>query len=62
MNTLRGGELVKKTMLEKYGEDYYSKIGKKGGATKTVTPKGFAALSPEKRREISVKGGKARKK
>lgn len=62
MNTPRGGDLVRETNYRKYGKDYYREIGRKGGSTKTDLPKGFAAMTPEKRHEISVKGGKARKK
>lgn len=41
----------------KYGPDYYAKIGAIGGKTPTSRPKGLAALSPERRREISRLGG-----
>lgn len=46
------------TIKEKYGEDFFAKIGAKGGATKTKTPKGFAAMTPEQRRLAGSKGGR----
>ena len=41
---------------EKYGEDYYKKIGAMGGRAK-VSTKGFGSATPEQRREWGRKGG-----
>jgi hypothetical protein len=38
------------------------KLGRRGGMAKATKPKGFAALSKKRRREISQLGGKARRK
>ena len=46
------------TNLKKYGPDYYSYLGSKGGSVKVK--KGLAALSPERRKEIAAMGGKAK--
>lgn len=40
--TKAGGQKAAETNLKRYGEDFYSKNGKKGGA-KTGTGKGFAS-------------------
>ena len=45
--------------------EYMSKIGKKGGkkgGKVAGKPKGLAALSPERRKEIASKGGAAKAK
>lgn len=41
MGTKEGGEKAKKVIMERYGEDFYRKIGKKGGK-KSKPTKGFA--------------------
>lgn len=41
--TYMGGLQTAKTNKEKYGEDYYKKIGAIGGRKITDKPKGFAA-------------------
>ena len=46
---------VAKTIKERYGDDYFKIIGAKGG--KKTGIKGFAAMSPERRRELGKKGG-----
>lgn len=40
-----------------YGMTFYQYIGSLGGKTPTLTPKGFAAMSPEKRSEAGRRGG-----
>lgn len=50
-----------KTLKSKYGEDYFSNMGKKGGATSGIK-KGLAALSPERREEIRQKGLETRRR
>ncbi len=45
------GELIKATILEKYGPDYYKNLGKMGGSCKV--PKGFA-----KNHELAVTAGR----
>ena len=52
--TKAGAQKSKKTLLERYGEDYFSNMGKKGG--KAMVPKGFA-LNPEKAAEAGKRGG-----
>ena len=44
---------------EKYGEDFYQRIGAMGGSAKVKT-KGFGSATPEQRREWGSKGGKMR--
>ena len=53
--TKAGGQAAAATNKEKYGLDYYSKNGRKGGLAKV--PKGFALMTPDKQREASAKGG-----
>lgn len=53
--TKEGGPKVRKTIEERYGKDYWSRIGSKGG--KACGMKGFA-LNPELAREAGRKGGK----
>ena len=50
-----GGQKAAKTNKEKYGKDYYAKIGAKGG--KVGTTGGFYA-NPELAREAGRIGGK----
>ena len=54
--TYKGGKQAAKTNKENHGEDFYKIIGAKGGR-KTGVIKGFAAMSPEKRRELGRQGG-----
>lgn len=56
--TSEGGKKAVITIKEKYGEDFFAKIGAKGGGTKTRLPKGFAAMTPEQRRAAGQKGGR----
>ena len=53
--TKTGGSKIRKTIEERYGKDYWRKIGSKGG--KAVGMKGFA-LNPELARIAGRKGGK----
>lgn len=41
--TKEGAAKAKKAMLERYGADYYKKIGSAGGKAKHSAPRGFAA-------------------
>lgn len=50
-----GGSKIRKTIEERYGKDYWRKIGSKGG--KATGMKGFA-LNPELARKAGRKGGK----
>ena len=52
--TKSGGSKVRQTIEERYGKDYWRKIGSKGG--KATGMKGFA-LNPELARIASKKGG-----
>ena len=38
-----GGKRCAQTNIERYGKDYYSKLGRKGGKAKHTKPRGFAA-------------------
>ena len=49
-----GALKAKKKMMERFGEDWYSKIGKLGG--QAMVPKGFA-LNPQLAAEAGKKGG-----
>lgn len=58
--TTTGGKNAAITNKKKYGEDFYKKIGAKGGAKSRGG--GFAAATPEQRSEWGRKGGlKSRK-
>ena len=57
--TTTGGKLAAKTIKELYGEDFYAKIGAKGG--KLGTTGGFYA-NRELAREAGRKGGKVSKR
>ena len=54
--TKEGGRQAAKTNKAKYGDSFYEMIGAKGGK-KTGIIKGFAAMTPEKRKELGAKGG-----
>jgi len=53
--TIAGGKQASITNRNKYGEDYYKKIGQKGGSAKV--PKGFARMPKEKVMLAGEKGG-----
>jgi len=53
--TKAGGAKAAATNKAKYGDDFYTNIGAKGG--KALVPKGFAMMSKEQLREIGIKGG-----
>lgn len=55
--TMAGGKAASQTNRLIYGEDFYIRIGSLGGSAKTSKPKGFAAMSPEKRSAAGQKGG-----
>jgi uncharacterized protein len=57
--TKKGGERAAQTNKERYGSDFYKKIGKVGGQKSTTG--GFAA-NPELAREAGRKGGKKSKR
>ncbi len=57
--TKEGGQKVRKTIEEKYGRDFWKRIGSKGG--RATGMKGFA-LNPELAREAGRKGGKISKR
>lgn len=52
--TREGGLQARDTNREKYGKDFYSEIGAKGGNAKV--PKGFAMMT-RKERSIAGKAG-----
>lgn len=46
----------------KYGEDYYKNIAKQSWKNKNRNRRvGFAAMDPERHKEVSSKGGKTKK-
>lgn len=53
--TREGGALAAQTNKTKYGENFYKEIGSIGGKKKV--PKGFALMTPEKRKEAGRVGG-----
>ena len=55
--TKAGGLKAAKTNKEKHGEDFYVKMGRLGGMAITDKPKGFAAMTPERRAECGRIGG-----
>lgn len=57
--TVSGGKLAEKTNKKRYGEDFYQKIGKLGGAKSRG---GGFAYDREKAREAGRIGGKASRK
>lgn len=59
--TIEGGRQASATMLA-LDPLHYHKIGALGGKAPTKKPKGFAAMSYEKRRDAGIKGGKASRK
>lgn len=52
-----GGLKAAKTNREKFGADFYARIGATGGSTPTKKKKGFAA-NPELARRAGIIGGK----
>ena len=50
-----GGLKAAETNKQKYGSDWYKKIGKLGG--KACVPKGFARMDVEKIKNAGRKGG-----
>lgn len=60
--TTQGGTKTRETMTKKLGSyDAYiahqQALGKKGGKAPHSKPRGFAAMSPEKLKQASAKGG-----
>lgn len=43
------------TNRKKHGDDFYKKISSMGGKVKNPN-KGFGSMSPERRREVALKG------
>jgi general stress protein YciG len=59
--TTVGGLKTVETNKKKYGEDFYIKIGAKGGKAAYTGKKGFAA-NPELARQAGAKGGSISKR
>ena len=55
--TKEGGKKASITIKEKHGEDFYKRIGSKGGKSGDHSKRGFAS-NPELAREAGRKGGK----
>jgi general stress protein YciG len=56
--TYNGAKEAVRTNKRRYGEDFYSRIGKKGGLVPKTKPSGFAAMPKSKVRAAGRKGGK----
>lgn len=59
--TKEGGKKVA-DIVKARDPDYYVNLGRKGGSAPWTLPKGFAAMSREKRMEAGSKGGKISKR
>ena len=62
MTELTRGEKLRQTMIKKFGsEKAWKKAmqeqGRKGGMAERSGPTGFAAMSPERRKELGRRGG-----
>lgn len=60
--TEAGASKTAATNKRNHGKDYYRKLGALGGKAEHAKPRGFAAMSPERVKEASIKGYKARAK
>ena len=60
VGTKAGGQKAAATNKAKNGEDFYARIGKKGGQNGHTG--GFASMTPEQRSECGRKGGKKSKR
>ena len=54
--TRAGAKKMVATITELYGADYFRRIGHKGGSVVWTKPRGFAAMTKERLREIALKG------
>lgn len=59
--TEEGRKKQSHTMLTKYTAEERAEWGRRGGSTPTTKPKGLAALSPERRKEIQDLATKAKR-
>ena len=62
MIELTRGEKLRRTMIRKHGSlEAWKKAmqenGRKGGMAERSVPTGFAAMSPERRKELGRRGG-----
>lgn len=62
MTELTRGEKLRRTMIRKHGSlEAWKKAmqenGRKGGMAERFVPTGFAAMSPERRKELGRRGG-----
>lgn len=60
--TKAGGKKAAETNKKRYGKDYYSKLGHRGGTAEHYYPRGFEAMDREKHLEASAKGGRNSKR
>lgn len=60
-NTKAGAKKARETMILKYGDDYYSQIGRRGGK-KSNNKKGFGSMDKTKLAEAGRKGGRISKR
>ena len=67
MQTKAGSKKYRQAMIIKHGSEeaykaYMRSLGSKGGKTKTLTPKGFAAMDKDRLQKVSSKGGSKSKR
>lgn len=58
--TIEGGRKAAVTNIKKYGNDFYSRIGARGGRNGHTG--GFCSMTPEQRAECGRKGGRKSKR
>ena len=60
VQTKEGAKKAMEAIRAKYGEDFHKNIGSKGGKKGSAdgTIKGFALMTPEKRKAAGALGGK----
>lgn len=58
---MKRGHKTRDSLIKKYGENHYKKLGAQGGQVLGVK-KGFALRTPEERREFGRIGGRKSKK
>ena len=67
MQTKIGAQKYKERLIQELGSEeaykaYMRSLGSKGGKTKTLTPKGFAAMDKDRLQKVSSKGGSKSKR
>lgn len=60
--TITGGQIAAAKNKTKYGDDFYARIGRKGGKAPKRTPPGFAADRELARRAGAIGGSISRRR